>query len=347
MRIAQVSPLHERVPPSLYGGTERVVHWLTEELVRRGHEVTLFASGDSRSSATLVAPVPRAARLDTGVIDPVGAHLLQMGMVADQADGFDVIHSHVDYFAYPFARHLRTPMVHTMHGRLDLSHLGPMHRYFDDLTLISISDAQRLGLRYANVRWAGTVHHGLPLEQYPYSKSSGRYLAFLGRIAPEKRPDLAIAAAKQVGIPLKIAAKIDPVDRAYFEREIRGLLDHPLIEFIGEIGDADKPAFLGNALALLFPIDWPEPFGLVMLEAMACGTPVIARPCGSVPEIVVPGRTGLLAETLAGLVDAIRRVDRIDRLVCRRHVEARFTVQRMADEYEAIYGTRVALLEAA
>jgi glycosyltransferase involved in cell wall biosynthesis len=347
VRIAQVAPLHERVPPCLYGGTERVVHWLTEELVRRGHEVTLFASGDSRSSAGLVAPVPRALRLDPGTADPIGAHLLQIGMIADRAEEFDVIHSHVDYFAYPFARHLRTPLVHTVHGRLDLPHLGPIYRYFDDLTLVSISDAQRLGLRHPGVRWAATVHHGLPLGQYPYSGRGGWYLAFLGRIAPEKRPDLAIAAAKRAGIPLKIAAKVDPVDRAYFEREIRGLLDHPLIEFVGEIGDADKPAFLGGALALLFPIDWPEPFGLVMIEAMASGTPVIARPGGSVPEIVADGRTGLLADTLDELVDAIERVERIDRMACRRHVEARFTVQRMADDYEAVYRARVALLEAA
>jgi glycosyltransferase involved in cell wall biosynthesis len=347
VRIAQVAPLVESVPPVLYGGTERVVHWLTEELVRRGHEVTLFASGDSRTSARLIAPARRALRLDPGGGDRIGTHLLEIGMVADRADEFDVIHSHVDYFAYPVARLLPTPVVHTVHGRLDLPPLGPIYRYFDDLSLVSISDAQRQGLAHLGVRWAATVRHGLPLAQYPYSRRGGRYLAFLGRISAEKRPDLAIAAAKRAGLPLKIAAKVDPADRAYFESEIRDLLDHPLIDFVGEIDDADKPAFLGGALALLFPIDWPEPFGLVMIEAMACGTPVIARPCGSVPEVVMPGRTGLFADTLDGLVDAIKRVDRIDRRECRRFVEARFTVRRMADDYEALYRRAVALPQAA
>jgi glycosyltransferase involved in cell wall biosynthesis len=347
VRIAQVAPLAESVPPVLYGGTERVVHWLTEELVRRGHDVTLFASGDSRTTARLVAPAPRALRLDPDSADSIGAHLLQIGMVADRADDFDVIHSHIDYFAYPFARHLRVPLVHTLHGRLDLARLAPIYRYFDDLALVSVSDAQRQGVAHLGVRWAATVHHGLPLAHYPFSHRGGRYLAFLGRIAPEKRPDLAIATAKRTGIRLKIAAKVDPVDRTYFDTEIRGLLDHPLIDYVGEIADADKPAFLGGALALLFPIDWPEPFGLVMIEAMACGTPVIARPCGSVPEVVVPGRTGLFADTLDGLVAAVKRVDRIDRLACRRHVEAWFTVERMVDDYEAVYNEALAVREAA
>jgi glycosyltransferase involved in cell wall biosynthesis len=347
VRVAQVAPLAESVPPMLYGGTERVVDWLTEELVRRGHDVTLFASGDSRTSARLVAPAPRALRLDPGAMDPVGAHLLQIGMVADRAEEFDVIHSHIDYFAYPIARHLPTPLVHTVHGRLDLARLTPIYRYFDDLALVSVSDAQRQGVSHLGVRWAATVRHGLPLARYPYARRGGNYLAFLGRIAPEKRPDLAIAAAKRAGVPLKIAAKVDPADRAYFEAEIRGLLHHPLIDFVGEIADTDKPAFLGGALALLFPIDWPEPFGLVMIEAMACGTPVIARPCGSVREVVVSGRTGLFADTLDGLVAAIKRVERIDRMACRRHVEARFTVERMADDYEAVYVETVALTEAA
>jgi glycosyltransferase involved in cell wall biosynthesis len=337
LRIAQVAPLYERVPPALYGGTERVVAHLTDELVRRGHAVTLFASGDSRTRARLEAPLATALRLDPAQPDPLSAHVLEVAMAFERAEQFDVIHSHVDCLAFPFGRLVPTPTVHTLHGRLDPPHLLPLFRYFRDVDLVSISDAQRAPLRRLPLAWAGTVHHGIPLARYPYSPKGGRYLAFLGRIAPEKRVDLAIATARRVGLPLKVAAKVDAADRRYFEREVRPLLDDPLVEFVGEIGDDAKPAFLGGALALLFPIDWPEPFGLVMIEALACGTPVVARACGSVPEVIESGRTGFVVDTLDELVEAVKRVGNIDRAACRRHVEARFTVERMADDYEAIY----------
>jgi len=337
MRIAQVAPLYERVPPALYGGTERVVSYLTEELVRRGHRVTLFASGDSVTDARLTAATAKALRLDLNAGDTLSPHVIELAQVFERANEFDLIHCHVDYLAFPFGRLVRTPTLHTLHGRLDLPHLTALFRHFRDISLASISDAQRAPLRDLRLAWAGTVYHGLPLAAFPFSPEGGRYLAFLGRISPEKRPDLAIEVAKQVGLPLKIAAKVDAADSRYFTREITPFLDHPLIEFVGEIGDAEKAAFLGGALALLFPVDWPEPFGLGMIEAMACGTPVIARACGSVPEIVEPGRTGFLADTLEDLVDAVKRADTIDRVVCRRHVEQRFSVGRMADDYEAIY----------
>jgi glycosyltransferase involved in cell wall biosynthesis len=337
LRIAQVAPLYERVPPLRYGGSERVVAWLTDELVRRGHDVTVFASGDSETPARLIAPTARALRLDPAASDNLSPHVIELAQVFQRAADFDVIHCHVDYLAFPFGRLVRTPTLHTLHGRLDLPFLAPIFRHFSDVPVVSISDAQRVPLRDLEVAWAGTVHHGLPVERYPYTAGGGRYLAFLGRICPEKAPDVAIEVAKRAGVPLKIAAKVDPVDRVYFEQVIRPLLDHPLIEFIGEIVDADKGRFLGDALALLFPIDWPEPFGLVMIESLACGTPVIARERGSVPEILVHGRTGFVADTIDELVNAVKRIDIIDRADCRRHVESRFTAVRMADDYEAIY----------
>jgi glycosyltransferase involved in cell wall biosynthesis len=337
MKIAHVAPLYERVPPALYGGTERVIAYLVDELVRRGHQVTLFASGDSRTRARLAAPIATALRLDPSAPDTLSPHVLGLAMAFERAAEFDLIHCHVDYLALPFGRLVRTPTVHTLHGRLDLPHLTPLFRHFRDVPLVSISHAQRAPLGRLHLAWVGTVHHGVPLERYPYSRSGGRYLAFLGRVSREKRLDLAIATARRVGLPLKIAAKVDAADLDYFEREIRPLLSDPLVEFVGEIGDDAKPAFLGGALALLFPIDWPEPFGLVMIEALACGTPVIARPCGSVPEVLVSGRTGFVVDTLDEMVDAVGRIGDIDRAACRRHVEERFTVARMADDYEAIY----------
>jgi glycosyltransferase involved in cell wall biosynthesis len=338
MRIAQVAPLFESVPPHGYGGTERVVSHLTEELTRRGHDVTLFASGDSRTAARLVPVVERATRWGSGTRDLLATDLTrEMGMVFSRAADFDVIHCHVDYLAFPFGTLTPTPTVHTIHGRLDLPHLMPLYRQFSTVPLVSISMAQRAPLEPLGVRWAATVYHGLPTGRHTFAPRDQGYLAFLGRLSPEKQPDLAIEIARRTGLPLKIAAKVDTVDREYFERTVEPLLDDPLVEFLGEIGDEDKPAFLGGARALLFPIDWPEPFGLVMIEAMACGTPVVARPCGSVPEVVVDGRTGFLGSTLIELADAVKRIDEIDRAECRRHVEERFSVERMAADYEALY----------
>jgi glycosyltransferase involved in cell wall biosynthesis len=337
LRIAQVAPLYERVPPCLYGGTERVVAYLTEELARRGHDVTLFASGDSEAKAKLVAPVPTALRLASGPADALSAHVIELGQVFERAQEFDIVHCHVDYPAFPFGRLVRTPVLHTLHGRLDLPYLRPVFEHFPDAQVVSISDAQRRAVADLAISWAATVHHGLPLDRYAYSPKSGDHLAFLGRISPEKRLDLAIVVARRLGLPLRVAAKVDPADRAYFERDIRPLLADPLVEFIGEIGDAEKPAFLGGAMALLFPIDWPEPFGLVMVEAMACGTPVIARACGSVTEVMHPGRTGFVVDTVEEMVDAVKRIDLIDRAECRRWVEERFSVERMVDDYERVY----------
>jgi glycosyltransferase involved in cell wall biosynthesis len=346
MRIAQVAPVYESVPPAQYGGTERVVSYLTEQLVQRGHRVTLFASGDSRTSARLSSVVPRSLRRG-GSDDALSAHVMLLAEVFERASEFDLIHCHVDYLAFPFGRLVRTPTLHTLHGRLDLPWLLPLFRRFPSVPLVSISDAQRQPLREVPLSWAGTVYHGLPLEPYPLSPAGGPYLAFLGRLSREKRPDLAVAVAVRTGVPLKIAAKVDPTDREYFERELVPLLDHPLIDFVGEIDDQAKAGFLGGALALLFPIDWPEPFGLAMIEAMACGTPVIARPCGSVPEIIVPGVSGFLVDTVDEMVEAVKRVDTIDRTVCRRHVEERFSAERMADGYEAIYNRLTAVSRAA
>ena len=338
MRIAQVAPLFESVPPQRYGGTERVVSYITEELVRRGHDVTLFASGDSCTRATLVPVIERAERLNASTFDLCWTEAVrELDMVAARADDFDVIHCHVDYLAFPMAHLLRTPTVHTLHGRLDLPQLQTLYRHFNDVPLVSISDAQRRPLEPLGVRWAGTVYHGQPLARYPLGDGGGDYLAFLGRCSPEKQLDVAIEIARRVGMTLRIAVKVDAKDREYFERVIEPQLDDPLIEFIGEIGDDDKADFLGNARALLFPIDWPEPFGLVMVEAMACGTPVVTRPCGAAPEVVKHGRTGFVVDSLVELVEAVKRIDEIDRAECRRHVEKRFSVARMAEGYEAVY----------
>lgn len=348
MRIAQVAPLYEAVPPKLYGGTERVVSLLTEELVRRGHEVTLFASGDSVTTARLAAVTERARRLDATSRELLAADTVrQLDLVFGNARDFDVIHCHVDYLAYPFSGLVSTPTLHTVHGRLDLPYLTLVYRQFKHVPLVSISDAQRTPLADIGVTWAGTVHHGLAPERFAFSPTPGTYLAFLGRLSPEKQPDVAIEVAKRAGLPLRIAAKVDAADQEYFDRAVAPLLDHPLIEFIGEIGDADKAAFLGGARALLFPIDWPEPFGLVMLEALACGTPVVARPCGSVPEIVRSGVNGFMADSVPDLVEAVARVDALDRAQCRRDFERRFSVARMVDGYEALYRSACAQARAA
>lgn len=334
MRIAQIAPLQESVPPQRYGGTERVVSSLVEELVRRGHDVTLFASGDSSTNATLVPVVPRGLRL-SGVRDTFPASLLALGMVYERAHEFDIIHSHMDYPTLPFARLRATPTVLTCHGRLDLLHIHPIFEYFREGNLVSISDNQRRLLPAWN--WAGTVYNGIDLVNFTLRPRPGHYLAFLGRISPEKGIEDAITVAKLSGVPLKIAAKVDPVDEVYYRERIRPLLDHPLIEFIGEISDREKDAFLGQALALIFPVRWPEPFGLVMVEAMATGTPVIAGRFGSVPEVVDDGETGFICDSLEEMVLAIRRLDEIDRTTCRRHTERRFSTQRMAEDYVTVY----------
>ena len=339
MRIAQVAPLHESVPPRLYGGTERVVSWLTEELVRRGHEVTLFASGDSSTRARLVAPCARGLRLDAAAPDPLMAHVTELGAVADRLHEFDVVHAHIDFPSFLLGRLAQVPFVHTLHGRLDLPGQREAFAAFPDAALVSISDDQRAPLAGLHLNWRATVYHGMPVDRIPVASGSGRggYLAFLGRISPEKGPALAIAVAQEVGIPLRIAAKVDAADRTYYEREIRPLIDGTLVQYVGEIGDEEKWKFLGEARCLLFPIDWPEPFGITLIEALACGTPVVARSRGSVPEIVVDGETGWVGETVRELADAVRRVERIDRDRCRAAVTERFSVAAMTDGYERVY----------
>jgi len=334
VRIAQIAPLFESVPPQLYGGTERVVSFLTEELVQMGHEVTLFASGDSQTNARLEAMCPRSLRLDPNCIDSFATHVLMMDRVVERASEFDVLHFHTDYLNFPFSRHFRLPSVTTLHGRLDIADLMPLYRRFHDAPVISISHAQREPLPFAG--WVGNVQHGLPADLLPFTEKPQGYLAFLGRISPEKRVDRAIHIAMRTGIPLKIAAKIDRADQEYFEK-IKSLLDQPGIEFVGEINDAQKGEFLGNASAYLFPIDWPEPFGLTMIEAMACGTPTIAFRRGSVPEVVDEGVTGSIVDDVKGAIQAVDRLEKIDRRLCRATFESRFTARRMAEEYVDIY----------
>jgi len=331
MRIAQVAPLYESVPPKYYGGTERVVSYLTEELVRQGHEVTLFASGDSETNAQLVAACRRSLRLDKRYQGQMAHHFVMLERVFQRAGEFDIIHFHVDYLHFPLSRRKAVTHVTTLHGRLDIPDLVPLYQEFREMPVISISNGQREPLPWAN--WQATVYHGLPADIYRFHPEPGSYLAFLGRISPEKRVDRAIEIAKQVGMPLKIAAKIDRVDQDYFESEIAPLLSNSLVEFVGEIDDDEKDEFLGNAYALLFPIDWPEPFGLVMIEAMACGTPVIAYRRGAVPELVEPGRTGFIVEGLEDAVEAVRRVAQLSRKRCREVFEQRFTAKRMAHDY--------------
>jgi glycosyltransferase involved in cell wall biosynthesis len=312
-----------------------VVSYLTEALLDLGHDVTLYASGDSVTRARLRACCPRALRLDRHSIDPVADHVLLAERVFREAGEFDVVHSHIDYIPYPLFRRMETPHVTTLHGRLDIPNLYGLYREFDDIPLVSISNYQRLPLSWA--RWEETVYHGIPRDLYTFREEPGKYLAFIGRISPEKRVDLAIEIARRVGMPLRIAAKVDKVDREYFDSVVRPLIDGAGIEYIGEIGEEEKDEFLGNAYALLFPIDWPEPFGLVMIEAMACGTPVIARLHGSVPEVMEPGKTGFVVKDIAGAVEAVKRIGTVSRRECRRVFEERFTSERMAEEYLDVY----------
>jgi len=340
MRIAQVAPLTESVPPHGYGGTERVVSYLTEELVIEGHQVTLFASGDSQTSAELVACSPRALRLDDDVIDPFAHQVVQLEAVAAQANRFDIIHYHLDYFHFSMSRRLGVPHVTTLHGRLDIPDLQPVYDEFAEMPVVSISNDQRRPLPQAN--WVATVHHGLPLNEFKPRYDPGGYLAFLGRMSPEKRADRAIEVARRAGMPLRIAAKVDDVDRAYFEERIEPMLEADHVEFIGEIGGRQKADFLAQATALVFPIDWSEAFGLVMIEAMACGTPVIAYRSGSVPEVITDGVNGFIVGNIDEMVAAVGRLDQVDRRGCRQAFEDRFAAPRMARDYVALYEKLVA-----
>ena len=336
MRIAQIAPLYERVPPLMYGGTERVVSYLTEELVRQGHDVTLFASGDSITSARLVACSERSLRLDKHVMDPLAHHFVLLEEVFARANDFDILHFHIDYLHYPISKRQKTLRhVTTLHGLLDMPDLKPLYKAFSTVPLISISNAQRRPLPSAN--WQGTVYHGLPSELYDPSDNAGDYLVFLGRVAVEKRLDRAIEIAKRTGRTLKVAAKIDKKDRRYFEKHIKPLLDDPLVEWVGEVSEDGKQGLLANAYALVFPIDWPEPFGLVLIEALACGTPAVAYRCGSVPELVEEGVTGFIVDDLNAAVEAVANVRNLDRRLCRQRFEERFSARRMAHDYLEVY----------
>jgi glycosyltransferase involved in cell wall biosynthesis len=334
MKIAQVAPLFESVPPQAYGGTERVVSYLTEQLVQLGHDVTLFASGDSVTAAELVPVCPRSLRLSKSP-DPIAHHFLMLERVFSRASEFEFIHFHIDYFHFPLSRRNPVPQATTLHGRLDLPDLPSLYREFGDMPVVSISDAQRAPLPFAN--WQATVYHGLPETIFRFSENAEDYFAFIGRISPEKGVDRAIEIARRVGRPLKIAAKVDRVDRHYFNTKIKPLLGHSLIEFVGEVTHREKEKLLGGACGLLFPIDWPEPFGLVMIEALACGTPVLAFRCGSVPEVLTDGVTGCIVDDVDHAVESVKKLVRLDRRRCRNEFEARFTARRMAHDYIRLY----------
>lgn len=335
MKIAQVAPLYESVPPKFYGGTERIVSYLTEEFVRRGHEVTLFGSGDSVTKAKLTSPVKKSLRLDSLCFDSNAPHFVMMEEIAKKAQDFDIIHYHIDYLHFPISRRENYVHLTTLHGRLDLPELHHLFNEYSEIPVVSISFEQRKPLQHAN--WVGNVYHGIPSTLYQLHNSSGKYLAFLGRISPEKRVDRAIEIALGAGVPIKIAAKVDKVDLEYYQSMIKPMLKHPLVDFIGEIGEREKEDFLGNALALIFPIDWPEPFGLVMIEAMACGTPVIAFPNGSVPEVIDDKLTGYLINDIQEGIKAVETVSNFSRKKIREIFEKRFTVEHMVDHYVKIY----------
>ena len=337
MKIAQIAPLYESVPPGYYGGTERVVAYLTDELVRQGHDVTLFASGDSKTSARLIPMSKRSLRLDPGSIDALAHHMRMLELVYRRADDFDILHFHIDYLHFPLSRRMGYPNVTTLHGRLDIPDLQPLYDEFSDMPVVSISNAQRAPLPQAN--WQSTVYHGLPGKLFEPQEWPGEYLVFLGRISPEKRVDRAIEIARRSGLPLKVAAKIDAKDEAYFKEQIAPLFELPFVEYLGEIGEAEKGELLGGARALLFPIDWSEPFGLVMIEAMACGTPVVAWRGGSVAEVVTDGITGFVVETIEDAVEATKAIASLDRACCREVFDKRFTANRMARDYVAVYKT--------
>jgi len=334
MRIAQVAPLFESVPPKTYGGTERVVSWLTEELVRLGHDVTLFASADSMTTARLVPCCPESLRLATGSSDHLPHHYVMLEKLLQKKNEFDLIHFHIDYLHYPVSARERYTHVSTLHGRLDIPDLLPLYDTYPDMPVVSISDAQRDPL--PNLNWQGTVHHGMPPDAYKASTKPGKYLAFLGRTSPEKGLDRAIDIANKAGMPLKIAAKIDKADQEYFDTCVKPLLSSN-IEFLGEIGYPEKNKFLAEAAALLFPIGWPEPFGIVMIEAMACGTPVIAYPFGSVPEVIQDDVNGYIVSDIDGGTRAVENIGKLDRKRVRRYFEQQFTASRMTQDYLKIY----------
>ena len=335
MKIAQVAPLYESVPPKLYGGTERIVSFLTEELVRAGHEVTLFASGDSVTGAKLVACVPEALRLKEKCEDSLAPHIVQLQNVIENSGKFDIIHFHTDYLSFPFTQFLDVPHLTTLHGKLTIEELQMIYDTYPDEPVVCISDSQCKPLPHAN--FIGRVHHGLPIDLFKKGNGDANYFAFLGRISPEKRCDRAIQIATAANTPIKIAAKIDKADRDYFETEIKHLFDHPLVEYIGEINEKQKQEFLGNAVALLFPIDWPEPFGLVTIEAMACGTPVLAWNCGSVPEIIENGKSGYVVNSIEAAVETAIKIHTLDSSLVRDCFEQRFTAKRMAQQYMELY----------
>lgn len=341
MRIAQVAPMYEAVPPRMYGGTERVVSYLTEELVRRGHDVTLFASGDSRTSARLVPTTHESLRerFTAKEMQELGLplHLAMIGDVLGKAAEFDILHCHIDFFPFPFQQLIRTPIVTTLHGRLDVPSLPVFFSNFPESPVVSISYNQRTPLASLHPHWVGTVYNGIPVHRFPFSERGGDYLLFLGRIALEKRVDWAVEIARRTGIKLKIAAKIDPTDRTYYETEIAHLFDDPLVEYVGEVDEQEKRRLLAGAYGLVFPIDWPEPFGMVQTEALACGTPVLAMNRGSVPEVLRHGVTALIGNTVDELADLAPRLKEIDRHACRREALRRFSDKVMADGYEQVY----------
>lgn len=340
MKIAQVSPLFESVPPKLYGGTERVVSFLTDTLVEMGHDVTLFASGDSITKARLQSITPRALRL-AGTRDPFSLHTLQLQEVVEMAGDFDIIHFHTDYFHFPVSRLSTYNHITTLHGRLDLPELAPLYEKFDDIPLVSISKAQRIPVAFAN--WVGNVYHGIPQALFKQGDGTDGYAVFIGRFSPEKGVDQAIEIAGRSGLKIKIAAKVDPADHEYFEVNIKPLLSLPHVEYLGEVNEEQKQELLANARVFLLPINWPEPFGMVMIESLACGTPVVAYGRGSVSEILENGKTGFVVSDIEGAVDAVGRIHQIDRNHCRQIFEQRFEAQRMAHEYVAIYEKMIRL----
>ena len=336
LRIAQIAPLVERVPPKKYGGTERVVYHLTEGLVERGHQVTLFASGDSLTSARLVAPIKEGLRLGKKIHTPIMVNMMMLSQVYEKmVHEFDIIHSHLEHLTLPYAYNAQVPSVLTMHGRLDLGDSPAMLRSYPDMAYVSISDSQRRPVKEIN--WVKTIYHGYPPSCFEFNEHPDDYFLYLGRISEEKKPQEAIMLARACQIPLKIAAKIDPADKVFFEEKIRPLLDHPLIEYIGEVDEEQKGHLLKNAKALLNTIDWPEPFGLVMIEALACGTPVIVTGCGSAPEVITQGKTGFICDKRLDFIEAIHHVDQISRKTCRKEFERRFSREHMVDNYEELY----------